>query len=177
MNQVSGNAPRLDPYKDFRFRLKWEGRVVAGVSKISRFRRTTEVVDRREASAPSVGYTSPGRTRFDPITLERGVTYDTEFERWTNKVWNLGGGLHTEVSIKDFRKDLTLEVHDQAGQVVAAYRLYRCWPSAFEALPDLDAPADAVAFESLTLENEGWERSGARAAPEARSFSEFAEEA
>ena len=158
MNQVSGNAPRLDPYRDFKFRLKWDGRVVAGVSKVSRFRRTTEVIDRREASAPSVGYTSPGRTEFEAITLERGVTHDTEFEKWANKVWNYGSGLGSEVSLKDFRKDVIVEVYNEAGQLAIAYKVYRCWVSEFQALPDLDANANAVAIQHIKLENEGWER-------------------
>ena len=136
--------------------MKWDGKVVAGISKVSALRRTTEVVEHREGGDPSTAHKSPGRTHFEPVTLERGITHDLEFERWANKVWNLGSA--PEVSLKDFRKDLTLELYNEAGQVVIAYRLFRCWPSSFEALPDLDANGGAVAIQTLVIQNEGWER-------------------
>jgi len=158
MAQFSVNPNRVDPYKSFKFRVKWDGKVVAGVSKVSALRRTTEVIEHREGGDPSASHKSPGRTHFEPITLERGITHDLEFERWANKVWNLGGGPGAEVSLKDFRKDLVLELVNEAGQVVLAYRLYRCWPSGFEALPDLDADGGSVAIQTLVIQNEGWER-------------------
>ena len=107
---------------------------------------------------PSISRKSPGRTEYEAVTLERGVTYDPEFEKWANKVWNFGSGLGSEVSLADFRKDITLEVYNEAGQLALAYNLFRCWVSEFSALPDLDANANAVAIQTLKLENEGWER-------------------
>lgn len=172
MAQFSVNPNRVDPYKSFKFRVKWDGKVVAGISKVSALRRTTEVVEHREGGDPSTTHKSPGRTHFEPVTLERGVTHDLEFERWANKVWNLGAGLGAEVSLKDFRKDLTLELYNEAGQVVIAYRLFRCWPSSFEALPDLDANGNAVAFQTLVIQNEGWERDTAVVEPSEPSFNE-----
>jgi phage tail-like protein len=158
MAQFTVNSQRVDPYKNFKFRVKWDGRYVAGVSKITALRRSTDVVTHREGGDPSAEHKSPGLTKFDAITLERGVTHDTAFEEWANKVWHLGAGLGAEVSLKDFRKDILIELHNEAGQLVKAFKVYRCWPSEYRALPDLDAGADAVAIESLTLENEGWER-------------------
>lgn len=158
MAEFPVNPHRFDPYPDFKFRVKWDGRYVAGVSRISALRRSTEVIEHREGGDPSIERKSPGRTRYDPITLERGVTQDTEFEAWANKVWTLNNGLGAEVSLKDFRKDIVIELYNEAGQVVIAYNVYRCWPSAFEALPELDANAGAVAIQTLTLEHEGWER-------------------
>lgn len=158
MAQFTVNPHRFDPYKNFKFRVKWDGRVVAGVSKVSSLTRTTEVVEHREGSDPSSSRKSPGRTEYEPVTLERGVTHDMEFEQWANKVWNLRAAPGKEVSLKDFRKDVQLELVNEAGQVVLAYRIFRCWPSQFRALPDLDANATAVAIESLVLQNEGWER-------------------
>ena len=157
MAQFSVNPNRVDPYKNFKFRVKWDGRVVAGVSKVSALKRTTEVVEYRAGGDPSTSRKSPGRTTYEPITLERGVTHDLEFEQWANKVWNYGAG-GAEVSLKDFRKEVTLELLNEAGQVVLAYLIHRCWPSMFVALPDLDAGGDAVAIQSLVIENEGWER-------------------
>lgn len=90
--------------------------------------------------------------------MERGVTHDTEFEAWASRVWNFGNGLGAEVSLKNFRKDIILEIYNEAGQLVIAYKLFRCWVSEFQALPDLDANANAIAIEHLKLENEGWER-------------------
>jgi phage tail-like protein len=158
MAQFSVNAHRFDPYKNFKFRIKWDGRYVAGVSKVGSLKRSTEVVEHREGGDPSTSRKSPGRTKYDAITLERGVTHDLEFEAWANKVWHIGTGLGAEVSLKDFRKDVILEVCNETGQVVLAYKIYRCWVSEFQALPDLDANANAVAIQHLKLENEGWER-------------------
>jgi len=158
MAQFSVNAQRFDPYKNFKFRVKWDGRYVAGVSKVGAFKRTTEVVEHREGGDPSSTRKSPGQTKFEAITLERGVTHDKEFEQWANKVWNYGSGLGAEVSLRDFRKDIIIELMNEAGQVVIAYNVYRCWASEYQALPELDASANAIAIQSLTLQNEGWER-------------------
>jgi phage tail-like protein len=156
--QFSVNPTRFDPYKNFKFRVKWDGRYVAGISKMSALKRTTEVVRHREGGDPSSSRKSPGRNEFEAITLERGVTHDPEFEQWANKVWNFGAGLGSEVSLKDFRKDVIIEVYNEAGQLVLAYRVFRCWVSEYQALPDLDANANAVAIQTLKLENEGWQR-------------------
>ena len=158
MAQFSVNPSRLDPYKNFKFRVKWDGRYVAGVSKVSALKRSTEVVEHREGGDPSTSRKSPGRTKFEAVTLERGVTHDLEFERWANKVWNFGSGLGSEVSLADFRKDIIIEFYNEAGQLALAYKVFRCWASEFQALPDLDANANAVAIQTLKLENEGWER-------------------
>jgi phage tail-like protein len=158
MAQFSVNTSRFDPYKNFKFRVKWDGRYVAGVSKVSMLKRTTEVVKHREGGDPSSSRKSPGRTEFDPITLERGVTHDKAFEQWANKVWNFGSGLGSEVSLSDFRKEMIIEFYNEAGQLAIAYKVYRCWVSEFQAQPDLDANANAVAIQHIKLENEGWER-------------------
>lgn len=165
MPQVTVNSARLDPYKDFKFRVRWDGKYVAGVSKINGLRRSTEVVHHREGGDPSSTRKSPGQTAFDPIVLVRGVTHDPEFENWANKVWRLGAGLGAEVSLADFRKDIVIELLNEAGQVAMAYKVYRCWPSEYLALSDLDADESAVVFESLTLQNEGWERDQSIAEP------------
>src|SRR5262245_50214594 len=156
MAQFSVNASRFDPYKNFKFRVKWDGRVVAGISKVGALKRTTEVVKHREGGDPSTSRKSPGRTEYEAITLERGVTHDTEFEAWANKVWNFGAGAGSEVSLADLRKDIVLEVQNEAGQVALAYKIFRCWVSEFQAVPELDANANAVAIQTLKLENEGW---------------------
>ncbi len=158
MAEFPVNPQRFDPYKNFKFRVKWDGRYVAGVSKVSGLRRTTEVISHREGGDPSTSRKSPGRTEFEAITLERGVTQDHEFEAWANKVWALGAGAGAEVSLKDFRKDILIELHNEAGQLVLSYRVYRCWVSDYQVLPNLDANASAVAIEQIRLENEGWER-------------------
>jgi phage tail-like protein len=139
MAQFSVNAQRFDPYKNFKFRIKWDGKYVAGVSKVGALKRTTEVVKHREGGDPSSSRKSPGRTEYEAISLERGVTHDKEFEQWANKVWNFGSGLGSEVSLKDFRKDIIIELYNEAGQLAVAYKLFRCWVSEFQALPDLDA--------------------------------------
>lgn len=158
MAQFTVNPQRFDPYKNFKFRVKWDGRYVAGVSKVTGLKRTTEVVKHREGGDPSSSRKSPGRTEYEAITLERGVTHDPEFENWANRIWNFGAGLGAEVSLKTFRKDIIIELYNEAGQLVIAYKVFRCWVSEYQALPDLDANANAVAIQSIKLENEGWER-------------------
>jgi phage tail-like protein len=172
MAQFSVNASRFDPYKNFKFRLKWDGRYVAGLSKSGALNRKTEVVSHREGGDPSSSRKSPGRTEYEPVMLERGVTHDTEFERWANKVWNWGSGLGQEISLQDFRKDVILELYNEAGQLAVAYKLYRCWVSEYEALPELDANANAVAIQKIKLENEGWERDYDVVEPTEPTFSE-----
>jgi len=166
------NAQRFDPYKNFKFRIKWDGKYVAGVSKVGALKRTTEIVEHREGGDPSSSRKSPGRTKFEAIALERGVTHDKEFEQWANKVWNWGAGLGAEVSLKDFRKDLIIELYNETGQLVIAYKVYRCWVSEFQAQADLDANANAVLIQSIKLENEGWERDTSVVEPAEVSYTE-----
>lgn len=170
--QFNVNPQRIDPYKNFKFRVKWDGRYVAGVSRVGALSRSTEVVTYRQGGDPSIEIKSPGRTSYEAITLERGITHDVEFERWANKVWNFQSGAGTEVSLKDFRKDIIIEVYNEAGQKVLAYKVYRCWVSQFTALPDLDASGNEVAIESIQVENEGWERDYEVTEPQEPSFNE-----
>jgi phage tail-like protein len=172
MAKFTVNASRFDPYKNFKFRVKWDGRYVAGVSKVSPLKRTTENVQHREGGDPSSQRNSPGKTTWEAITLERGVTHDTEFEKWANKVWLLGAGLGSEVSLQDFRKDIIIELYNEAGQVALAYKVFRCWVSEYQALPELDANGNAVAIQTLKLENEGWERDTSVTEPTEPSFTE-----
>jgi phage tail-like protein len=149
MAQFSVNATRFDPYKNFKFRVKWDGRYVAGISKVGGLKRITQVVTHRDGGDPSSSRKSPGRSEYDAIQMERGVTHDIEFEQWANKVWNFGSGLGAEVSLKDFRKDLIIEVYNEAGQLALAYKVFRCWVSEWQAMNDLDAIANAVAIQHI----------------------------
>jgi phage tail-like protein len=172
MAQFSVNAQRFDPYKNFKFRVKWDGRYVAGISKVGALKRTTEIVEHREGGDPSMTRKSPGRTKYDPITLERGVSHDKDFEQWANKVWNFGGGGGLESSLADFRKDINIDVFNEAGQKVISYKIYRCWVSEYQALADLDANANAVAIQHMQLQNEGWERDYDVPEPQEPTFTE-----
>jgi len=156
MAQFSVNAQRFDPYKNFKFRIRWDGRYVAGVSKISALKRSTELVNHREGGDPSTDRISPGRSKFEPITIERGLTHDPEFENWANLVHNNQG--HAAVSLANFRKNMVIELLNLQGEVVKAYKVFRCWVSEFQALPELDANANAIAIEMMVIQNEGWER-------------------
>ena len=164
MAKFTINTQRYDPYKNFKFRVAWGAGYVAGVSKVTALKRTTEVVESREGGDPSSSHRSPGRTKYEPITMERGVTHDPEFEAWANKVWNFGNAQAAaeqrtqEVSLKDFRRNLTIDVFNEAGQKVLSYKIYRAWVSEFTAQADLDANANAVLIQSIKIEHEGWER-------------------
>ena len=172
MASFSVNAQRFDPYKNFKFKVKWDGKYVAGISKVSALKRTTEVVKHREGGDPSSSRKSPGRTEYDAITLERGVTHDKDFEQWANRVWNFGAGLGSETSLADFRKDIILELYNEAGQRVIGYKIFRCWVSEFQAEADLDANANAVLIQNTKIENEGWERDTDVTEPKEPSFVE-----
>jgi phage tail-like protein len=165
MAQFTVNPNRFDPYKNFKFRVKWDNQYVAGLSKMGALKRTTEVVEHREGGDPSMSRKSPGRSKFDPITLERGVTHDEAFRAWADKVWDFNGGPGAESSLADFRKDILVELYNEANQKVIAYKIYRCWVSSWQSLPDLDANANAVAIQTITLENEGWEQDPAVTEP------------
>lgn len=168
---------RYDPYKNFKFRVKFgtSPEYVAGISKVGALKRTTEVVEHREGGDPSTSRKSPGRTKYEAITLERGVTHDTAFEDWARKVWNFNasddgkkGGQAS--SLADFRKEVIIDVFNEAGQKVISYTVHRCWVSEYQALPDLDANANAIAIQTIKLENEGWERDVDFQAPDEPSF-------
>jgi len=156
MAQFSVNAQRFDPYKNFKFRIKWDGKYVAGVSKISALKRSTEPVTHREGGDPSTSRVSPSVWKFEPITLERGVTHDPEFEKWANLIYTTDGD--AAISLKNFRKDIIIDFLDELGVIAKSYKVYRCWVSEYTALPDLDANAYLIAIEHLVLQNEGWER-------------------
>lgn len=151
---TTANPSRFDPYKAFHFRVKWAGRYVAGISTVGGLTPKIAVVEPRRGGASGGALNSPGRTEYEALTLERGVTHDTEFEQWATS----GSGRGSDVSLTEFRKDLIIEVYGEAGQVVAAYQVYRAWVSEYQALPDIDAGANAVVIQHLKLENEGWER-------------------
>jgi phage tail-like protein len=178
MAQFTANATRLDPYKNFKFRVKWDGRYVAGVSKVSTLKRTTEVVKHRDGGDESTSRKSPGRTEFDAITLERGVTHDLEFEQWANKVWDYKNAQapaerrDKEVSLADFRKQIIIDVFNEAGQKVISYLVFRAWVSEYQALSDLDGNANAVAIQHIKLENEGWIRDAHVKEPKEPTFTD-----
>ncbi len=163
MPKFTVNTHRYDPYKNFKFRIKIDGKYVAGITKVSPLTRTTEVLEFREGGNPSAIHKMPGRTIFTPIVLEEGVTHDPTFESWANAVQNMQGD--SASSLKNFRKDVLLEMLNEQGTVVMAYKIYRCWVSEYQALPELDANSPKVAIRRIKLENEGWERDASVSEP------------
>ncbi len=170
MPTVPVTTTPADPYKNFKFLVLWDQRPVAAVSKVGALKRTTQVVAHRDGGNPSSSRKSPGRTEYDPIMLERGITTDTAFEQWASAVWSYGNGLGSESYLANFRKTITIELYNDAGQPVQRYFLYRCWVSEYLALPELDANANAIAIQSIKLENEGWKRDSSLVAPAEPSF-------
>jgi phage tail-like protein len=154
--QFSVNASRFDPYKSMKFRVKWDGKYVAGVSKVSALKRSTEPVTHREGGDPSTSRVSPSVWKFEAITFERGLTHDPEFENWANLIYSTDGD--AAISLEKFRKDLIIELLNEQGVVAKAYKVFRCWVSEYEALPQLDSNAHAIAIEHMVVQNEGWER-------------------
>jgi phage tail-like protein len=178
MAKFTVNSYRNDPYKNFKFRIKFDGQYVAGVSKCSALKRTTEVIEYREGGDHSTNHKTAGRNKYEAITMERGVTHDKTFEMWANKVWDYGNAQapadqrQKEVSLKDFRKDLLIDLFNEAGQKVISYKVYQAWISEFTAQADLDANANAVLIQSIKIENEGWERDQDVQEPEQPTFTD-----
>jgi len=157
MPRFSVNSYRFDPYRNFKFKIKWDNEYVAGLNKCGALKKSTEVVEFRDGGDTSTNRKMPGMTKYEPITLEAGVTHDTVFEDWANLVNNFQGD--AAMSLKDFRKDqIVLDVFNLQGTKVLSYIIYRCWVSEYQALPELDASGNSVMIQTLTLQNEGWER-------------------
>ncbi|HEX8719722.1 MAG TPA: phage tail protein [Pyrinomonadaceae bacterium] len=156
MAKFTVNPQRYDPYRNFKFRIKVDNVYVAGLNRCSALKKTTEMVEWREGGDPSTTHKLPGKTKYDSITLTAGVSHDTTFEDWANLVNNFQGD--AAMSLKNFRKNITIDVFNEADQKVLSYNVYRCWVSEFQTLPDLDASASAVMIQTIRLENEGWER-------------------
>jgi phage tail-like protein len=159
------NAHRYDPYKNFKFRVKDEdGKTVLGVSKVGALRRTTEVVTHREGGQDSYSHKSPGRSSYEGITMERGITHDVTFAAWAASVHSFAGD--ASMDLVHYKRELTLEVMNERGQVALRYFLHGCWVSEYTAVPELDANANAVAIESIKLEVEGWDRDSQTTEPD-----------
>ena len=154
--KFSVNATRYDPYRNFKFRIKWDGKYVAGVSKVTALKKTTEVVEFRQGGDSSVVHKLPGKTKYEAITIEAGLTHDPTFEEWANLVNNIQGD--KAMSLKDFRKEIEIEVLNEQGNIAMKYNVHRCWVSEYQSLPDLDANANAVALVHVKIENEGWKK-------------------
>jgi phage tail-like protein len=163
MAKFTVNTHRFDPYRNFKFKIKWDNQYVAGLSKSSGLKKTTEVTEWYESGDQSTSHKMPGKTKYEAITLSAGVTHDTAFEAWANKVNDYQG--EAKMSLKNFRKDVTIDVFNLAGQKVLSYNVFRCWVSEYQALPELDAAGNAVMLQTLKLENEGWERDPSVAEP------------
>jgi phage tail-like protein len=166
MAKFTANPQRFDPYRNFKFKLKIDNLYVAGLNKCSALKKTTEKVDWYESGDQSTAHRLPGKTSYDAITLTAGVTHDTAFEEWANQVNNFQG--EAAMSLKNFRKNLTIEVYNEAGQLAIAYHVFRCWVSEYQALPELDAGGNAVMLQTIKLENEGWQRDPAVQEPTER---------
>jgi phage tail-like protein len=157
MAKFSVNASRFDPYRNFKFRIKWDGQYVAGMNKCSVLKKPTEVVSWFEAGDQGGAHKMPGKTSYDAITLQAGVTHDTAFEDWANLVNNYKGD--AAMSLAKFRKDfIVIDIFNLQGVQALSYVVHRCWVSEYQALPELDAGGNAVMIQTIKLENEGWER-------------------
>jgi phage tail-like protein len=156
MAKFTANPQRVDPYRNFKFRIKIDNNYVAGLSKCSSLKKTTEMVEWYDSGDPSTPHRLPGKTKYDAITLSAGVTHDTTFEDWANLVNNFLGD--ASMSLKKFRKDITIDVFNEEGQKAISYQVFRCWVSEYQALPELDAAGNAVMISTIKLENEGWQR-------------------
>jgi len=158
------NAHRHDPYRTFKFQILIDGKPVAGLKKMGALKRKTEAIKWRSAGDPSSERILPGGTSYEPVTLEQGLSHDPVFESWANLVNNVEGD--AAMSLKNFRKDIVINVLNLQGTVAISYRLYRAWVSEYQALPEMDAGSmNAVGIQTITLQHEGWQRDTAVVEP------------
>lgn len=151
------NINRFDPYKTFRF-LVYFGTAttpVAGVSKVGGLKRSADVIEYKQGG-DAITRKGLGRVKYEAITLERGITHDRDFEEWADAAQVLDKGA-AGTSLKNLRRQVRIELLNEAGQPVHRYIVHRCWVSEFQGLADLDAGGNGVAIEHIKLENEGWE--------------------
>lgn len=170
-------AQQLTPFPNFRFKVKWDvdGQYVyvAGLNRVSALSQSTKVIRHRDGGDPSTMHVAPGQTEYSPLTFERGVSYDTYFEAWANNVYDYKNSKAStgDTTSPDFRKTFILEVYNEAGQKVMAYTVYNAWVSELQFLSDLDANGEAaILIQSMTIQNEGWERDESVTALEEPSF-------
>lgn len=156
MPQFAANPQRLDPYKNFKFQVVLDGNIVPGVTRVGALIRHTQTINHRDGNFPSHLMSAPGATSFDPIILERGVTHDTTFEDWAMLAYNPSGD--ADMSLKDFRKDMRINLLNQQGTIVLSYIVHRCWVTEYQALDELDANEPSVVNETLVIQHEGFER-------------------
>jgi phage tail-like protein len=156
MARMNASTNRFDPFRNFRFKVKWDGQYVAGLTKMGALKRTTEMVEFHEAGENITSRKLPGKTKYDAVSLEAGITYDTAFSDWANLVNDFAS--HSITSLGEFRKNVTVDVFNEAGQLALSYHLFRAWVADYQALPDLDASANAVAITTIKLEYEWFER-------------------
>lgn len=155
---ASADSVAMEPAEPLLCRVRWDGREIPGVTKVSGLIRRTEVLTPRSGGDPSSLRKSPGSTSYEPIVLERFLGRDPEFERWADKVWKLGAGAGAEVLLRDFRKDIVIDLVDEIGQRVMSFRVYRCWPSDYVVMGEMDTANPSAPIEALVLQHEGWER-------------------
>ena len=163
MTEFAVNPHRLDPYKRFKFQVIVDGEIVPGVAYVSALSRQTEIVSFRSGSFLNQLLKAPGLTRFEPIVLKRGITHDTTFEEWAELAYNPAGD--AAMSLKNFRKDMRINLLNQQGSIVLSYMVFRAWVTEYQPLPELCADANEVAMETIVLEHEGFERDRAVTEP------------
>lgn len=154
---MPARASQFDPYRKFKFRIKFNNQPVAGLTKCSALTVSVESKEFRSGDMDSFKHKLPGMVSFEPITLEQGVTADKTFEAWATAMSNYlaNQGADAEKTPDDFRKDVDIEVYNLDNQMVKAYRVFQCWVSKYTAVPDLDAMSGDFMIQTLVLENEG----------------------
>lgn len=164
MTEFSVNPHRRHAYGNRRFRVRWDGRVVPGVTRVSGLVRRTDTIATRDGNDPGTPLPTPGETTYEPITLERGRTHDDAFEAWADLVFDRDAE-SGETDLDEFQKSVVVDLLNEGGQVVMAFHVFDCWPSEYVALGTLDANDPERATESLTLQHTGWVRDEAVTEP------------
>jgi phage tail-like protein len=153
----TATALTYDPYRKFKFLVKWNNAVVMAVHKVSSITKSIDPIDWRTGGDSNFSAKVPGLTKWEPITLERGLSADTAFQEWmvlVNKYTK--AGLGADEAVHAFRKNLNIEMYSLQNELVMTINVYNAWPSKLT-IADFDAKANELAIEHMELQNEGWD--------------------
>src|SRR3954454_21683771 len=143
---------RIDPFRNFRYRLEIDSIAQAGVTEVMIAETSIDAVDYREGTAPAHVRKLSGLTKYGNITLKWGLTVGgtaLDLFKWHNDV--------SAGQIKDKRKKVVIVVQDEAGGDAARFVISDAWPVKYDP-SDLNAKGNEVMIELLELANEGIER-------------------
>jgi phage tail-like protein len=138
---------RVDPYRNFNFRVEIDGITQAGFSECTGFELSTDPIEYREGGENTTVRKLPGLTKYANITLKWGLTDSKDLYNWYRDV----------VNGKIQRKNGSIIVRDLDGSDKVRWNFTDGWPTKYNPA-DMNAKGNEVALETLEIAIEGIER-------------------